>query len=97
MVDTDDGDAVGMTGLEAINSVHGSAIQPVFVAEQWRDSGIGIRMVCNAVCMKQRTRPPELLVQSNYRNFYFLDRHLLATGNQLNLCAAPAPRTLAPI
>lgn len=46
MVDTQDGDAVGMTGLETINSLHGSAILPVFVAEQWRGTGIGIRMVC---------------------------------------------------
>jgi len=46
MVESDSGEAVGMTGLDALNLLHGSAILPVFVAKPWRGSGIGIRMVC---------------------------------------------------
>ena len=46
MVESENEEAVGMTGLESLNSLHGSAILPVFIAEQWRGSGIGIRMVC---------------------------------------------------
>lgn len=40
------GTAVGMAGLESINMLHGHAIMPVFIAEPWRRSGIGIRMAC---------------------------------------------------
>ena len=46
MVESETGEAVGMTGLDALNLLHGSAILPVFVAKPWRGSGIGIRMVC---------------------------------------------------
>lgn len=46
MVVSEQGEAVGMTGLEAISSLHGNAIIPVFVAEPWRGTGLGIRMVC---------------------------------------------------
>jgi RimJ/RimL family protein N-acetyltransferase len=46
MVESDSGEVVGMTGLDALNLLHGSAILPVFVAKPWRGSGIGIRMVC---------------------------------------------------
>lgn len=41
-----EGTAVGMAGLEAINMLHGSAILPVFIAEPWRRSGVGIRIAC---------------------------------------------------
>ncbi|MDC0434598.1 GNAT family N-acetyltransferase [bacterium] len=41
-----DGVPVGMAGLENINLLHGHAIMPVFIAEPWRRSGIGIRMAC---------------------------------------------------
>ncbi|MBX2869363.1 MAG: GNAT family N-acetyltransferase [Acidiferrobacterales bacterium] len=37
---------IGMTGLELVNNIHGNAILPVFVDNEWRRSGIGIRMVC---------------------------------------------------
>ncbi|MFK7857523.1 MAG: GNAT family N-acetyltransferase [Granulosicoccus sp.] len=40
------GDAVGMAGLENINMLHGHAILPVFIAEPWRRTGVGIRMAC---------------------------------------------------
>ena len=46
MVESENNEAVGMTGLESLNSLHGSAILPVFIAEQWRGFGIGLRMVC---------------------------------------------------
>lgn len=39
-----DGTAVGMAGLEAINMLHGNAILPVFIAESWRRTGVGIRI-----------------------------------------------------
>jgi len=38
--------AVGMTGLEQVSNIHGSAIVPIFVDSQWRRSGIGIRLLC---------------------------------------------------
>ena len=44
-----DSTAVGMAGLESINMLHGHAIMPVFIAEPWRRSGIGIRMACMMV------------------------------------------------
>ncbi|MFK8080369.1 MAG: GNAT family N-acetyltransferase [Granulosicoccus sp.] len=40
------GAAVGMCGLENINMLHGHAILPMFIAERWRRSGVGIRMAC---------------------------------------------------
>ena len=40
------GTPVGMTGLEAINMLHGHAILPLFIAEPWRRSGLGVRMAC---------------------------------------------------
>ena len=43
---SEDGEMAGMTGLESINLLHGHALLPVFVAESWRRSGIGIRMAC---------------------------------------------------
>jgi len=46
IAETIEGEAVGMAGLEAINMLHGNAIMPVFVAEPWRRSGVGIRMAC---------------------------------------------------
>lgn len=46
MVENSEGEAVGMTGLEGISTLHGNAIIPVFVAEPWRGTGVGIRMVC---------------------------------------------------
>jgi RimJ/RimL family protein N-acetyltransferase len=46
ITETIEGKAVGMTGLEAINMLHGNAIMPVFIAEPWRRSGVGIRMAC---------------------------------------------------
>ena len=44
IAETIEGEAVGMAGLEAINLLHGNAIMPVFIAEPWRRSGVGIRM-----------------------------------------------------
>jgi len=44
IAETIDGSAVGMAGLEAINTLHGNAIMPVFIAEPWRRSGVGIRI-----------------------------------------------------
>ena len=44
ITETIDGTAVGMSALEAINLLHGGAILPVFIAEPWRRSGLGIRM-----------------------------------------------------
>lgn len=41
-----DGTAIGMTGLEAINMLHGHAILPLFINESFRRSGVGIRMAC---------------------------------------------------
>lgn len=46
ITETTQGTAVGMAGLEAINMLHGNAILPVFIAESWRRSGVGIRMAC---------------------------------------------------
>ena len=46
IAETMEGEAVGMAGLEAINLLHGNAIMPVFIAEPWRRSGVGIRMAC---------------------------------------------------
>ena len=46
ITETLEGQPVGMTGLESINSLHGHAILPLFVAQPWRRSGVGIRMVC---------------------------------------------------
>jgi RimJ/RimL family protein N-acetyltransferase len=46
IAETMEGEAVGMVGLEAINLLHGNAIMPVFIAEPWRRSGVGIRMAC---------------------------------------------------
>jgi RimJ/RimL family protein N-acetyltransferase len=44
IAETIEGEAVGMAGLETINFLHGNAIMPVFIAEPWRRSGVGIRM-----------------------------------------------------
>lgn len=44
ITETMDGAAVGMSGLEAINMLHGNAILPVFIAEPWRRTGVGIRI-----------------------------------------------------
>lgn len=41
-----EGRPIGMAGLEVINMLHGHAVMPVFVAEPWRRTGIGIRMAC---------------------------------------------------
>jgi RimJ/RimL family protein N-acetyltransferase len=46
ITETIEGEAVGMAGLEAINMLHGNAIMPVFIAEPWRRSGVGIRVAC---------------------------------------------------
>lgn len=46
MVETAEGETIGMAGLEAINMLHGNAIMPVFIAQTWRRAGIGIRMAC---------------------------------------------------
>jgi RimJ/RimL family protein N-acetyltransferase len=46
IAETIEGEAVGMAGLEAINLLHGNAIMPIFIAEPWRRSGVGIRMAC---------------------------------------------------
>ncbi len=43
---TPEGSAVGMTGLESINMLHGHAVLPMFIADKWRRSGVGIRMAC---------------------------------------------------
>ena len=43
LIEANDGEAVGMVALEAINMLHGHAILPVFIAEPWRRYGIGIR------------------------------------------------------
>ena len=51
IAESESGEPVGMTGLEMVNPVHGNAILPVFVANDWRRSGIGIRMVCLALDM----------------------------------------------
>ena len=39
-----DGVPVGMAGLESINMLHGHAVMPMFIAQPWRRTGIGIRM-----------------------------------------------------
>ncbi|MFT7212399.1 MAG: RimJ/RimL family protein N-acetyltransferase [Granulosicoccus sp.] len=39
-----DGTAVGVTGLENINMLHGHATLPMFIAAPWRRSGLGVRM-----------------------------------------------------
>lgn len=44
VAEKEDGTPVGMTGLESINMLHGHAILPMFIAEPWRRSGLGIRM-----------------------------------------------------
>jgi RimJ/RimL family protein N-acetyltransferase len=44
IAETGEGVAVGLAGLENINSLHGHAILPMFVAGPWRRSGVGIRM-----------------------------------------------------
>jgi RimJ/RimL family protein N-acetyltransferase len=44
IAETMEGKTVGMAGLELINMLHGNAIMPVFIAEPWRRSGVGIRM-----------------------------------------------------
>lgn len=49
VTETAAGDPVGMGGLECINLLHGHAIMPIFIAEPWRRSGIGIRMACMIV------------------------------------------------
>ena len=49
IAETIDGEAVGMAGLEAISMLHGNAIMPVFIAEPWRRSGVGIRMACMTI------------------------------------------------
>ena len=46
ITETAEGEAVGMTGLESVNTLHGHTILPVFVGDPWRRSGVGIRMVC---------------------------------------------------
>ena len=46
---TDQGEPAGMCGLELINPLHGNAILPLFVAEPWRRTGLGIRMGCMMV------------------------------------------------
>jgi len=46
IAENNSGEAIGMTGLEVVNNVHGNAILPVFVDRDWRRSGVGIRMVC---------------------------------------------------
>jgi RimJ/RimL family protein N-acetyltransferase len=46
IAETIEGEAVGMAGLEAINLLHGNAIMPIYIAEPWRRSGVGIRMAC---------------------------------------------------
>jgi len=46
VAETTDGTAVGMTGLEGINLIHGHAILPLFIENSWRRTGVGIRMAC---------------------------------------------------
>lgn len=46
VTETQDGVPVGMAGLEVINMLHGHAIMPMFIAEPWRRTGVGIRMAC---------------------------------------------------
>ena len=46
IAETEEGTAVGIAALEAINMLHGHTIMPLFIAEPWRRSGIGIRMAC---------------------------------------------------
>lgn len=46
IAETNAGESVGMTGLEAISTLHGNALLPLFIAEPWRRTGIGIRMAC---------------------------------------------------
>lgn len=41
-----DGIAVGIAGLENISMQHGNAVLPLFLAEPWRRTGLGIRMAC---------------------------------------------------
>lgn len=43
MIDDDQGAAFGMAGLTAINYVHGNALMPIFIAEDVRGRGIGLR------------------------------------------------------
>ncbi len=45
IVESEEETAVGMAALEAINMLHGNAILPVFIAEPWRRTGVGIRVV----------------------------------------------------
>ncbi|OED41429.1 hypothetical protein AB833_09680 [Chromatiales bacterium (ex Bugula neritina AB1)] len=46
IAETKEGAPVGIAGLEAINMLHGHAILPLFIAQPWRRSGIGIRIAC---------------------------------------------------
>ena len=46
IAETAEGTAVGMSGLESINLLHGHTLLPMFIAEPWRRSGVGIRMAC---------------------------------------------------
>jgi len=46
VVQDSDGNPIGMGGLENINLLHGHAVMPAFIAEPWRRSGLGTRMVC---------------------------------------------------
>ena len=46
IVEDDQNNPIGMTGLELVNNIHGNAILPVFVDSEWRRTGIGIRMAC---------------------------------------------------
>jgi len=46
VVENEQGTLVAMSGLEMINSLHGNAIIPAFVAADWRRTGVGIRMCC---------------------------------------------------
>jgi len=46
VTETLEGRPIGMAGLEVINMLHGHAVMPVFIAEPWRRTGIGIRMAC---------------------------------------------------
>jgi RimJ/RimL family protein N-acetyltransferase len=44
VVENEQGEMVAMSGLELISQLHGNAIIPVFVAAEWRRTGVGIRI-----------------------------------------------------
>lgn len=45
MAETEDGDAIGMCGLQKINYIHGDAVIPLFVNKEFRSKGLASAMM----------------------------------------------------